>query len=77
VVIVMLIDCELCPRRAAGCDGCLVAALESPPVEVDLLNSEELWAVETLARAGFTVTLLDTQSHWPARRLPRRRGRAA
>jgi hypothetical protein len=73
----MLVDCEKCPRRATGCDGCLVAALDSPPVEVDLLDRDELWAIETLARAGFTVTLLDTQSQWPATRLARRRGRAA
>jgi hypothetical protein len=55
----MLVDCTKCPRRGSGCDGCLVAALYEPPPEVELLNRDELWAIETLARAGFEVTLLE------------------
>ena len=59
----MLVDCTKCPRRGSGCDGCLVAALYEPPPEVELLDRDELWAIETLARAGFEVTLLE---HEPA-----------
>jgi hypothetical protein len=55
----MLVDCTKCPRRGSGCDGCLVAALYEPPPEVELLDRDELWAIETLARAGFEVTLLE------------------
>jgi hypothetical protein len=55
----MLVDCTNCPRRGSGCDGCLVAALYEPPPEVELLDRAELWAIETLARAGFEVTLLE------------------
>jgi hypothetical protein len=58
----MLVDCTKCPRRGTGCDGCLVAALYEPPPEVELLDREELWAIETLARAGFEVTLLEPPS---------------
>ncbi|GAA0932617.1 hypothetical protein GCM10009558_045770 [Virgisporangium aurantiacum] len=55
----MLVDCTKCPRRGTGCDGCLVAALYEPPPEVELLDRDELWAIETLARAGFEVALLE------------------
>ncbi|GAA0901370.1 hypothetical protein GCM10009557_96750 [Virgisporangium ochraceum] len=58
----MLVDCTKCPRRSTGCDGCLVAALLEPPPEVELLDRDELWAIETLARAGFEVTLLEPPS---------------
>ena len=58
----MLVDCTKCPRRGSGCDGCLVAALYEPPPEVELLDRDELWAIETLARAGFEVTLLNHDS---------------
>jgi hypothetical protein len=58
----MLVDCTKCPRRGTGCDGCLVAALYEPPPEVELLDRGELWAIETLARAGFEVTLLEPPS---------------
>ena len=57
----MLVDCTKCPRRGSGCDGCLVAALYEPPPEVELLDRDELWAIETLARAGFEVTLLEAE----------------
>ena len=57
----MLVDCTKCPRRGSGCDGCLVAALYEPPPEVELLDRDELWAIETLARAGFEVTLLHAE----------------
>jgi hypothetical protein len=58
----MLVDCTKCPRRGSGCDGCLVAALYEPPPEVELLDRDELWAIETLARAGFEVTLLEHEA---------------
>jgi hypothetical protein len=61
----MLVDCTKCPRRGTGCDGCLVAALFEPPPEVELLDRSELWAIETLARAGFEVTLLEPPSGVP------------
>jgi len=55
----MLIDCDSCPGRGTRCDGCLVTALREPPVEVQLLDREELLAIEMLARAGFEVSLLE------------------
>ncbi|WP_239152361.1 hypothetical protein [Virgisporangium aurantiacum] len=39
-----------------------MAALYEPPPEVELLDRDELWAIETLARAGFEVTLLEPPS---------------
>jgi hypothetical protein len=39
-----------------------VAALYEPPPEVELLDRDELWAIETLARAGFEVTLLEHEA---------------
>jgi hypothetical protein len=73
----MLIDCNNCPRRSTGCDGCMVAVLYDPPAEVELLDRDELWAIETLTRAGFEVTLLDPQPTRQRMRLVGRRGRAA
>jgi hypothetical protein len=77
----MLIDCQNCPSRATGCDGCMITALYEPPVEVELLRRDELWAIETLTRAGFEVTVLDPQPARAPLRLVggrrRRRGHAA
>lgn len=75
----MLIDCDTCPARGpAACDGCLVSALIEPPAEVELLDADELWAIETLARAGFEVTLLAPEAERPPVPLVvGRRGRAA
>jgi len=73
----MLIDCGTCSVRGSGCAGCLVTALYEPPIEVDLLDREELWAIETLSRAGFDVTVLDPQPARPPLRLVSRRGSAA
>ena len=82
----MLVDCTKCPRRGSGCDGCLVAALYEPPPEVELLDRDELWAIETLARAGFEVTLVEhdaatgvpvAEQGPPPLRLVGRRGGAA
>jgi hypothetical protein len=73
----MLIDCDNCPRRASGCDGCLVAVLNDPPPEVEMLDRDELWAIETLARAGFDVAVLDPQPTRRPSRLVGRRGHAA
>jgi hypothetical protein len=75
----MLIDCGTCPVRGSGCADCLVTALYEPPAEVGRLDRDELWAVETLTRAGFEVSLVEPEPA-PARRplpLVRRRGRAA
>jgi len=73
----MLIDCETCPVRGSGCSDCLVSALFDPPGEVELLDRDELWAVETLARAGFDVTLLDPRPRRRSLRLTGRRASAA
>ncbi|TDB75049.1 hypothetical protein [Micromonospora sp. KC723] len=68
----MLIECDRCAIRGAGCSGCLVTALldDSPAG----LGSAELRAVEVFARAGFDVEVLAHESR-PAR--PVRRPRAA
>ncbi|MFI7437496.1 hypothetical protein [Micromonospora haikouensis] len=54
----MLIDCDTCRVRGAGCGGCLVTALlddEAPGVD---LGPGELRAIEVFARAGFDVEVL-------------------
>ncbi|GIJ49811.1 hypothetical protein Val02_66970 [Virgisporangium aliadipatigenens] len=55
----MLIDCETCTARGAGCADCALTALFTPPVEVEVLDRDELWAVEILTRAGFEVEVLE------------------
>ena len=47
----MLIDCDTCGNRGAGCSGCLVTALlDSDPAD---LGPAEHRAIEVFARAGF------------------------
>ncbi|WP_405116820.1 hypothetical protein OG559_20300 [Micromonospora sp. NBC_01405] len=53
----MLIDCDRCAIRGAGCSGCLVTALfdDGPGGE---LGAAEQRAIEVFARAGFDVEVL-------------------
>ena len=59
----------------------MIAALYEPPIEVERLDRDELWAIETLVRAGFDVTLLEPEPArspvWLDERRRRRRGHAA
>ncbi|WP_431976821.1 hypothetical protein [Micromonospora haikouensis] len=62
----MLIDCDSCRVRGAGCGGCLVTALlddEAPGVD---LGPGELRAIEVFARAGFDVEVLPAAGASPA-----------
>jgi len=68
----MLIDCDRCGIRGAGCNGCLVTALldaDSPAAD---LGPAELRAVEVFARAGFDVEVLAHEAA-PSRAARRRR----
>ncbi|MET7470669.1 hypothetical protein ACFYON_16990 [Micromonospora sp. NPDC005686] len=75
----MLIDCDTCANRGAGCSGCLVTALlDSDPAD---LGPAEHRAIEVFARAGFEVEVLPSApvaAPVPAARrapAPRRPGR--
>ncbi|WP_432954844.1 hypothetical protein [Micromonospora haikouensis] len=76
----MLIDCDTCRVRGAGCGGCLVTALlddEAPGVD---LGPGELRAIEVFARAGFDVEVLPSVEVLPdveVRPAPRPRRRRA
>jgi hypothetical protein len=53
----MLIDCERCPVRGAGCGDCVVSVLlDRPPEPIDLDPAERL-ALRRLARAGLVPPL--------------------
>jgi hypothetical protein len=55
----VLIDCEGCKIRGAGCGDCIVTLLiEAPPV-LDGLGDAEMRCVEMFAMAGFEVEVLD------------------
>ncbi|SCG38333.1 hypothetical protein [Micromonospora halophytica] len=66
----MLIDCDRCGIRGAGCSGCLVTALLDTDSPAAGLGSAEHRAIEVLARAGFEVQVLahETGRARPARR---------
>ncbi|MER7890906.1 hypothetical protein AB0C04_07940 [Micromonospora sp. NPDC048909] len=69
----MLIDCDRCEIRGAGCSGCLVTALlddRSPAADLD---AAERRAIEVFARAGFEVEVLPTPRRPAARPRPARR----
>ncbi|HLL64553.1 MAG TPA: hypothetical protein VK453_02270 [Micromonosporaceae bacterium] len=67
----MLIDCDTCAVRGAACTGCVMTALLSPPRHLDLLDAAEARAIETLARAGFEVTVLEDDEPQRAPIVPR------
>ncbi|MCZ7436275.1 hypothetical protein O7598_07720 [Micromonospora sp. WMMC241] len=54
----MLIDCDGCGIRGAGCSGCLVTALLDPDSPTADLGPAEHRAIEVFARAGFDVEVL-------------------
>ncbi|WP_036372613.1 hypothetical protein [Micromonospora sp. ATCC 39149] len=54
----MLIDCDRCRVRGAGCGGCLVTALLDTEAPEGGLGPAELRAIEVFARAGFDVEVL-------------------
>jgi hypothetical protein len=54
----MLIDCDTCSVRGAACAGCAVTALFDTPDEIVNLGAAELHAIEVLARAGLSATVL-------------------
>ncbi|NBE83823.1 hypothetical protein [Micromonospora rubida] len=54
----MLIDCDRCAIRGAGCSGCLVTALFDADGPGGELGAAEQRAIEVFARAGFDVEVL-------------------
>ncbi|MBC9004098.1 hypothetical protein ABZ399_02165 [Micromonospora aurantiaca] len=69
----MLIDCDTCGNRGAGCSGCLVTALfDSGPAD---LGPAEHRAIEVFARAGFDVEVLPSPPAETRAPAPRRSGR--
>lgn len=68
----MLIDCDRCGIRGAGCAGCLVTALLDADSPAAGLGDAEHRAIEVFARAGFEVAVLAHESG-PARPARRRR----
>ncbi|MDG4799544.1 hypothetical protein [Micromonospora sp. WMMD980] len=70
----MLIDCDGCGIRGAGCSGCLVTALLDPDSPAADLGPAEHRAIEVFARAGFDVEVLaPTAAPAPRRAAGRRR----
>jgi hypothetical protein len=67
----MLIDCDRCPVRGAGCADCLVTALFEGNAAEAALGPAELRAIEVFARAGFDVEVLPPEPA-PAPRSRRR-----
>ncbi|MEV4812896.1 hypothetical protein [Micromonospora avicenniae] len=73
----MLIDCERCPIRGAGCSGCLVTALLDESSPAADLGPAEHRAIEMFVRAGFAVEVLPAPRPPAARPRPLRRRRIA
>ncbi|MGV9979655.1 hypothetical protein ACWDUH_18450 [Micromonospora wenchangensis] len=67
----MLIDCDGCRVRGAGCAGCLVTALLDTDSPAAGLGVAEHRAIEVLTRAGFEVEVLAHETR-PARSTRRR-----
>ncbi|WP_320067130.1 hypothetical protein [Micromonospora sp. RTGN7] len=55
----MLIDCDGCGIRGAGCPGCLVTALLDDDAPTGALGVAEQRAIEVFARAGIGVEVLE------------------
>ncbi|WBB67203.1 hypothetical protein [Micromonospora sp. WMMD812] len=73
----MLIDCDRCGNRGAGCSGCLVTALLDDRSPAADLGAAEHRAIEVFARAGFEVEVLSTPRRPADRPRPARRPRVA
>ncbi|GAA4578083.1 hypothetical protein GCM10023176_53280 [Micromonospora coerulea] len=75
----MLIDCDRCGIRGAGCSGCLVTALLDTGAPAADLGAAEHRAIEVFARVGFEVEVLPppVAPAVPARPRPARRRRVA
>ncbi|MFE9690118.1 hypothetical protein [Micromonospora sp. NPDC005806] len=69
----MLVDCDTCGIRGAGCSGCLVTALLDTGVPAADLGPAEHRAIEVFARAGFEVEVLPVPPARSGRRPDRRR----
>ncbi|MFC8847662.1 MULTISPECIES: hypothetical protein [unclassified Micromonospora] len=69
----MLIDCDRCRVRGAGCGDCLVTALLDADAPEGGLGPAELRAIEVFARAGFDVEVLPSAGAVPAADVPARR----
>ncbi|MFF5172008.1 hypothetical protein ACFY3U_05170 [Micromonospora sp. NPDC000089] len=54
----MLIECDRCDIRGAGCAECLVTALFDVDSPTAGLGAAEARAIEVFARAGFEVEVL-------------------
>jgi hypothetical protein len=57
VVEPVLIDCDTCQARGAGCGDCFVTVLLGGPPAGVTLNEEERRAVDVLAEAGLIPPL--------------------
>ncbi|MEU1603406.1 hypothetical protein [Micromonospora matsumotoense] len=64
----MLIDCDGCRVRGAGCAGCLVTALLDTDSPAAGLGAAEHRAIEVLTRSGFEVEVLAHETARPTRR---------
>ncbi|MER7444081.1 hypothetical protein [Micromonospora avicenniae] len=73
----MLIDCERCRIRGAGCSGCLVTALLDESSTAADLGAAESRAIEMFVRAGFEVDVLPAPRPPAAQPRPLRRRRIA
>ncbi|MFC3500513.1 hypothetical protein ACFOOK_05965 [Micromonospora krabiensis] len=73
----MLIDCDRCAVRGAGCSGCLVTALLDDRSPGSDLGPAEHRAIEVFARAGFDVEVLPAPRRPADRPRPSRRHRVA
>ncbi|MFI7605055.1 hypothetical protein ACIBTV_08015 [Micromonospora sp. NPDC049366] len=73
----MLIDCDRCVARGAGCSGCLVTALLDDRSPADDLGAAEHRAIEVFVRAGFDVAVLPAPRRPAGRPRPSRRPRVA
>ncbi|GHJ06541.1 hypothetical protein TPA0907_09080 [Micromonospora humidisoli] len=61
----MLIDCDGCRVRGAGCAGCLVTALLDTDSPAAGLGAAEHRAIEVLTRSGFEVEVLAHETRRP------------
>ncbi|MGC4805697.1 hypothetical protein [Micromonospora sp. DT233] len=58
----MLIDCDRCGIRGAGCPGCPVTVLLDAGTPAGALGVAEQRAIEVFARAGLDVEVLEVTS---------------
>ena len=68
----MIVDCDTCAVRGTGCADCAIHVLFHTPPEIEQLTTDEIHAIEVLARAGLDPEVVEVPAESAVPRTPLR-----